>query len=287
MRIANVGGRAKLIVAEGRAIDVEVASAGRFGPSLRSVYDEWEVFGGWAAGALSDGSGTSRGVEPFDPAVAGPPSPTPRQVFAVGLNYADHAAESGFTPPEQPMIFTKYPSSLSGPVTEVTLPYGNVDWECELVAVIGRVAHRVDEAHGWDHVAGLTVGQDLSERVLQRRGPAPQYSLAKSHPGFAPTGPALVTVDELEDRDDLAIGCEVNGEPMQSARTSDMVFPVAALVSYLSQIVTLFPGDVLFTGTPPGVGMGRSPQVFLRPGDRLHSHINGIGELVQTFVAGP
>jgi 2-keto-4-pentenoate hydratase/2-oxohepta-3-ene-1,7-dioic acid hydratase in catechol pathway len=121
--------------------------------------------------------------------------------------------------------------------------------------------------------------------VLQRSGPVPQFGLAKSHPGFAPSGPVLVTADEFDDPDDLAIGCDVNGHSMQAARTSDMIFPVPALIAYLSQVVTLLPGDVIFTGTPPGVGMGRDPQVFLAPGDHLRSYIEGIGELHQQFVA--
>jgi 2-keto-4-pentenoate hydratase/2-oxohepta-3-ene-1,7-dioic acid hydratase in catechol pathway len=175
-------------------------------------------------------------------------------------------------------------SAFSGAYSSVVLPRdGNVDWECELVVVIGRESHRVEVERGWSHVAGLTVGQDISERKLQRAGPIPQFSLGKSFPGFAPQGPVLVTPDELDNRDDLAIGCDVNGEPMQKARTSDMIFPVAELLAYLSNVVTLYPGDVLFTGTPPGVGMGRKPPVFLKPGDRLRSYVEGIGEMVQEF----
>jgi 2-keto-4-pentenoate hydratase/2-oxohepta-3-ene-1,7-dioic acid hydratase in catechol pathway len=281
MRIANVGGRAKLLVGGDQAIDVAVATGGRHGPDLASVYDAWDEVRDF----LSDKGAAAGETEPFTPALAGPPSPAPRQVFAVALNYRDHAAESGFKPPEDPLFFTKYVSAFSGPVTDVVLPEGKVDWETELVAVIGRPARRIRVEEGWDHVAGVTVGQDISERALQRSGPVPQFSLAKSHQGFAPQGPALVTADELVDRDDLAIGCEVNGETMQSARTSDMIFPVPALVAYLSDIVTLLPGDVIFTGTPPGVGMGRDPQVFLRPRDRLVSRIEGIGELRQNFVS--
>jgi 2-keto-4-pentenoate hydratase/2-oxohepta-3-ene-1,7-dioic acid hydratase in catechol pathway len=285
VRIANVAGRAKLLV-EGGALDVATASGGSFGPDPLTVYDNWDAFRAWADKVKSSADAPAAPVEPFDPAACGAPSPTPRQVFAVALNYADHAAESGMTAPEAPLIFPKYVSAFSGPVSEVALPEGRVDWECELVAIIGRTARRVAVADGWSSVAGVTVGQDISERVLQRSGGAPQFGLAKSHPGFAPQGPALVTVDELPDRDDLAIGCEVNGNSMQKARTSDMVHSVPALVAFLSSVVTLYPGDVIFTGTPPGVGAGRKPPVFLGPGDRLHSWIEGVGEMDQTFVAG-
>ena len=271
MRIANVAGKLKIVEGE-KMYDVD-------GFDLSDVYERWDEF----LKATGKDHALAR-PEPFDPAQAGPPSPNPRQVFAVALNYVDHAAESGVKPPDDPLFFTKYLSAFAGANGIVSIPpEGNVDWECELVAVIGHECHRVEEDAAWSHVAGVTVGQDISERRLQRSGPIPQFSLGKSYPGFAPQGPVLVTPDELPDRDDLAIGCDVNGEPMQQARTSDMIFPVAALIAYLSRVVTLYPGDVIFTGTPPGVGMGRSPQVFLKPGDRLRSYIEGIGELVQDF----
>jgi 2-keto-4-pentenoate hydratase/2-oxohepta-3-ene-1,7-dioic acid hydratase in catechol pathway len=139
-------------------------------------------------------------------------------------------------------------------------------------------------SRAWDHVAGITVGQDLSERVSQYRGPAPQFGLAKSFPGFSPMGPALVTADELDNPDDLGLGCEVNGEEMQRSRTAEMIFSVSDLVAYLSGVVTLYPGDVIYTGTPPGVGKGRTPPRFLHPGDELHSWIEGVGDLNQRFV---
>jgi 2-keto-4-pentenoate hydratase/2-oxohepta-3-ene-1,7-dioic acid hydratase in catechol pathway len=284
MRIANVAGRAKLVVGEQTAVDVAEASGRRFGPELPGLYDDWDDFRRWADEFLADKSAADLASEPFSPSITGPPSPAPKQVFAVALNYVDHAAESGLKPPEQPLVFAKYLSAFSGPVTHVMLPEGHVDWECELVVVISRPAHGIDEADGWSYVAGLTVGQDISERVLQRSGPVPQFGLGKSHPGFAPTGPVLVSPDEFDNPDDLALGCEVNAQVMQNARTSDMIFPVATLISYLSKVVTLYPGDVIFSGTPPGVGMGRQPPVFLQPGDRLSSHIEGIGELHQTFV---
>ena len=173
MRIANVGGRAKLIVADKVAVDVSAASGDRFGPDLPGLYDRWSEFRSWADGFDAEKAAADPTAEPFTASLAGPPSPNPRQVFAVALNYVDHAAESGFKAPENPLFFTKFVSAFSGPVTEVVLPEGHVDWECELVAVISRAARRVDPADGWSYVAGITVGNDISERVLQRSGPAP------------------------------------------------------------------------------------------------------------------
>jgi 2-keto-4-pentenoate hydratase/2-oxohepta-3-ene-1,7-dioic acid hydratase in catechol pathway len=279
MRTANVNGRLKLVAGD-VACDVANASNGRFSPDPAAIYERWDDFSAWAREKEVDDLARER----FDPTHAAAPSPSPRQVFAVALNYVDHAAESGLRPPEDPLFFTKYVSAFAGAHTAVLLPPGgNVDWECELVAVIARESHRIDPERAWSNVAGVTIGQDISERNLQRSGPVPQFSLGKSYPGFAPQGPVLVTPDELPNRDDLAIGCDVNGAPMQKARTSDMIFSVAELVAYLSRVLTLYPGDVIFTGTPPGVGMGRNPQVFLKPGDRLRSYIEGIGEMVQEF----
>ncbi len=175
MRIANINGRLKLLVA-GAAVDVAAASGGRFGPDPQAAYECFAELQEWAATISQPG-------EPFSPEAAGPPVPAPRQVFAIGLNYLDHAAESGFEVPQAPVVFPKYVSSFSGPVTEVVLPEGSVDWEVEVVAVIGKTARAVPAARGWEYVAGLTVGQDLSERVLQRSGPASQFGLAKSFPG--------------------------------------------------------------------------------------------------------
>lgn len=281
MRLANVHGRATVLLSDSRGIDVAKASGGAFGPDLGSVYADWDAFRAWAATA------PTHETVPVPRESLGSPSPDPRQILAIGLNYAEHAAESGFTVPDElPPTFTKFASALTGPDTTVTLPRGGTtDWEVELVLLIGRTAHRVAEAAAWDHVAGVTVGQDLSERITQKAGPAPQFSLGKSFPGFAPVGPWLVTPDELPDRDDLALGSRVNGETVQDGRTRDLIFPVAALVARLSRIVTLHPGDLVFTGTPAGVGIGRTPPRFLAPGDRLDSWISGVGELHQHFVA--
>ena len=283
MRIANLAGRLVLVTPDGSgAVDVERASGGRFGPDPQAVYDRWAEFTAWAAAAAGLASAT-----PFAPTDLGAPAPAPRQVLAIGLNYAEHAAESGFAVPEEPTVmFTKWPSCLTGPVTEVELPDGgHTDWEVELVAVIGRRAFRIAAEGAWDHVAGLTAGQDLSERILQGAGPSPQFSLAKSLPGFGPTGPWLVTPDEFANPDDLELGCSVNGNQMQKSRTRDLIFSVPAMLAALSRRLPLLPGDVIFTGTPSGVGMGRSPQVWLAPGDELVSYIEGIGELRQRFTA--
>ena len=204
--------------------------------------------------------------------------PRPRQVFAIGLNYAEHAAEAGYPPDSMPVTFTKFPSSIVGPDAVVELPEGHVDWEVELVVVIGREAHKVDRESAWDHVAGLTIGQDLSERITQLQGSAPQFSLGKSFPGFGPTGPWLVTPDEFADTDDLAISCSLSGEGMQSSRTSMMLYDVPELLVRLSAVCPLLPGDIIFSGTPSGIGNRRTPPRFIGAGrragerDRGHRH---------------
>ncbi|WP_067432788.1 fumarylacetoacetate hydrolase family protein [Nocardioides jensenii] len=288
MRLANVDGRAVLLTSDTDGIDVADASAGKFGPDLAEIYLEWDGFRAWAEDAVArEDSADARTA--FTRAQLDSPSPAPRQIVAIGLNYSSHAAESGFEAPTGlPPTFTKFVTSLTGPDTEVTLPPGgNTDWEVELVAVIGRAATNVDEADAWDHVAGLTIGQDLSERVSQLAGPAPQFSLGKSFPGFAPVGPWLVTTDELPDRDDLPLGCAIDGETVQDGRTRDLIHSVPRLIAALSRTITLLPGDLVFTGTPAGVGAGRSPQRFLQDGEELHSWIEGLGEQRQRFVATP
>lgn len=283
MKLANVNGRAVLLTGDDRGIDVEDASEGKFGPELATIYADWDGFRSWADQAPSGDTRT------FTRDELGAPSPTPRQIVAIGLNYDAHAAESGFESPDRlPPTFTKFVSSLTGPDAQVVIPAGgNVDWEVELVVIIGRETSRIDEASAWDHVAGLTIGQDISERVSQLAGPAPQFSLGKSFPNFAPTGPWLVTPDSLEDRDDLGLGCAIDGDTVQNGRTRDLIFPVAKLVSELSHTITLYPGDIIFTGTPAGVGVGRKPQRFLQPGEELTSWVEGLGEMRQTFVPDP
>jgi 2,4-didehydro-3-deoxy-L-rhamnonate hydrolase len=285
VRIANVRGRLALHTAAG-VVDVETASAGRFGFAPELVYPRWAEFRSWADDLLAaDSSGGlgDRAAEPA-PGELGPPSPTPAQIFAVGLNYTAHAAESRLEVPAAPLVFTKFRSSLAGPAGDLELPPGSVDWEVELVVVIGAPAYRVPVEAAWDVVAGLTVGQDFSEREMQGAGSAPQFSMGKSFPGFAPTGPVLVTVDELPDRDDLSLTCQVNDEVVQSGRTRDMIFSVPELIARISAVCRLEPGDLIFTGTPDGTGFGMVPPRFLEPGDVVVSEIEGIGRLSQRCV---
>ena len=278
MRYANLAGRAVLLHGDG-AIDIERASNGRFAADPQALYADWQALREWAADAPHSAA------RPFADADLGSPAPRPTQVFAIGLNYREHAAESGMPLPDRPATFTKFPSCLTGPFAAVALPSPMVDWEVELVAVIGVRAYRVAEADGWRHVAGLTVGQDLSERVVQWASGG-QFSLGKSFPAFGPMGPCLVTPDELANPDDLELGCEVAGEVLQKSRTSDMVFSVPRLIAELSAILPLLPGDVIFTGTPAGIGAARKPPRFLQAGEELHSWIEGIGSIRNTFTNG-
>jgi 2,4-diketo-3-deoxy-L-fuconate hydrolase len=280
MHFGNLSGRLTLFT-DGGAVDVAQASGGRFSSDPQAVYDIWDEFVRWAA-TLGEVEATD-----FEPADLEAPTPAPPQVFAIGLNNREHAAESNLAVSEAfPPVFTKFRTAISGPITTVVLPPGgHVDWEVELVVVIGRRAEKVSAADAWSHVAGLTAGQDISERITQLAGSAPQFSLGKSFPGFAPIGPWVVTVDEFDDPDDIALQCSVGEETLQDGRTSDYLLGVPALIEGLSGVTPLLPGDIIFCGTPNGVGIGRDPQRFLQPGDELISRVSGVGELRQTFIS--
>ncbi|MBS1895330.1 MAG: fumarylacetoacetate hydrolase family protein [Actinobacteria bacterium] len=272
MRVASVRGRAALV--DGNLHhDVEQASGGRFGSDPTELYRRWDEFLDWAGGAGPTGG------SPLVEADLTCPVPSPRQVFALAVNYKDHAAEAAVEPPKQPLVFTKFPSSISGPFAPIELPTNRADWEVELVVVIGREGLAVAEADAWDFVAGLTVGQDISERRMQFRPPFPHLSVAKSLPGFGPIGPLVVTPDEFPDPDALALSCRVGGETMQDGTTADLIFPVARLISEISAAVRLLPGDLIFTGTPSGTGSTRDPRRYLEPGDVVESTIEGIGTM--------
>ncbi len=278
MRIANLAGRAT-IVTEAGLIDLATSSQGAFSSSVDKCVYQLDKIRTWFAHAAPAPTDHMTPDELLGDARLGPVVVSPQQIFAVGLNYRHHADEMGLVMPGEPMIFTKFASSLCGPNEEVPLPSSTTDFEAELVVVIGSKARgvSVDEAPGV--VAGYCVGQDFSERTLQMRGALPQFSLGKSYRNFAPVGPWLTTSDEVDDPNDLAIRCSVNGTQYQDSNTSDMVFSVAEVVSYLSGVVELRPGDLIFTGTPHGVGQGQRPPVFLQPGDSIVTSIERLGRL--------
>ncbi|PTW58727.1 2-keto-4-pentenoate hydratase/2-oxohepta-3-ene-1,7-dioic acid hydratase in catechol pathway [Breoghania corrubedonensis] len=206
--------------------------------------------------------------------------------LAIGLNYADHAAEAGMPIPAEPIIFSKAPSCLSGPDDDVVLPKGSqkADWEVELAVVIGKRMWQVSQADALAHVSGYAVANDVSERKWQIEGTG-QWIKGKSAPTFGPLGPWLVTADEIADPQALDMFLDLNGTRMQTGNTATMIFSVAQCLSFLSTMMVLEPGDVVVTGTPPGVGMGKKPQVFLKAGDEMRLGIEGLGEQRQKVVA--
>jgi len=276
-RLLNVSGRAALEVGDHWFDVARLAGDDSLADPMAAVARAGELHG--LNDRCRDATPDGRVVD----AVLGPPVPRPRQVFGIGVNYADHAAESGTTPPPAPLTFTKFASAIAGPTADVPLTGGMVDWEVEIVAVIGRTCSYVPLEEAWD-VAGLTLGQDISDRLVQMTGTPPQFSLGKSFPGFAPIGPALVSVDSFADPMDIALWCDVSGERMQDSRSSHLIFAIPTLVAYLSSIVTLEAGDIIFTGTPDGVGMARGR--FLAEGDVITSGADVIGGLRNVCVAG-
>jgi 2,4-diketo-3-deoxy-L-fuconate hydrolase len=207
--------------------------------------------------------------------------------ICIGLNYSDHAAESGMAVPAEPILFMKATSAICGPDDDIVIPRGSqkTDWEVELGVVIGKPAKYVSEAEALSHVAGFCVVNDLSERAFQLEGTG-QWVKGKSADTFGPIGPWLVTSDEVRDPQDLVLWLEVDGHQYQRSTTRQMIFPVARLVSYISRFMSLQPGDIISTGTPPGIGMGQRPPVYLRPGHRIRLGIDGLGEQNQRLVAG-
>jgi len=216
----------------------------------------------------------------------GPPVGVVPKFLGIGLNYRDHAEETGLPIPEVPIVFVKANSCVSGPNDPVLAPpdFRRMDYEVELAVVIGTRAKRVAKEEALGYVAGYCIGNDVSERSLQKGGPG-EWIKAKSYDSFGPLGPWLVTTDEIPDPQTLNLSLDLNGERMQTGSTATMIFSVADLVSYISTYMTLMPGDVITTGTPPGVGMARNPRVFLKPGDEMVLRVEGLGEQRSMVVA--
>jgi 2,4-diketo-3-deoxy-L-fuconate hydrolase len=283
MRIANLAGRAT-IVTDGGLVDIATASNGAFSASVDKCVGQLDTLRTWFQSAQPAVTSDTKPTELYGDARLGPIVTNPQQIFAVGLNYRHHAAEMNMTLPSEPMVFTKFVSSLCGPNDELPVRGDTTDFEAELVIVIGTKARDLSEEQALGVVAGYCVGQDFSERTLQRRGATPQYSLAKSFRNFTPVGPWLTTADEAGDPNDLGISCSVNGVQYQNSTTSDMIFRVPEIVSYLSTIVELRPGDLVFTGSPHGVGQGQTPPLFLKAGDRIVTAIERLGQLENVAV---
>ena len=214
------------------------------------------------------------------------PISDPGKIICIGKNYAKHAAEMGSEPPSIPVVFSKFNSAIAAPGSDITLPSisEKVDFEAELVVVIGKQGRFIDRSDAMSHVFGYCCGNDISARDWQKEKPGGQWLLGKTFDGFAPLGPCIVTADEIDDPNNLDITLRLNGETMQSSNTSHLIFPIDFLISHLSQFVTLQPGDLIFTGTPAGVGAGRTPPIFLRNGDQLEVEIEGIGKLYNRIV---
>ena len=276
--LANVDGRTAL-VADNNYYDLESLSGGAIGPDPLDALDSQEQLSELSASLSAKPATGSLGDVHL-----GPPVPRPPNGFAVGLNYRNHAIESGMDLPRVPLVFTKYSSCIVGPNDDVVMRSDFVDFEAELVVVIGRSGKDIAVENAWSHVAGLCVGQDISDRPAQFGAAPPQFSLGKSFDTFGPIGPLLVSPDSLPDAGSLRIECLVNDEVRQSDNTNDLIFDVPTLVSYLSEICTLQTGDLIFTGTPGGVGIAEGR--FLKHGDVIKTTIEGIGTLVNRCVRG-
>ena len=273
--LANVDGRA-VLVGDGHWYDLEVVSHGELGSDPMAALADPDRLA-----ALTAELGDREPSGQLDAVQLGPPVPRPRNVYAIGLNYQAHADEGGMEVPANPLVFAKFPSCLVGPTADVELRSDAVDYEGELVVVIGRGGKDIEPSAAWDHVVGLMVGQDVSDRAVQFAASPPHFDLGKSFDTFGPIGPVMVSLDSVE-RDHLRIATEVNGEVRQDETTDQMIFDVPTLVSYLSRVTTLATGDLIFTGTPDGIGIAQGK--VLADGDVITTRIDGIGTLTNRCV---
>ena len=275
MKLASIAGCAH-VVANGRLVDIESASGGELSS------DPMAHIG--SLGALAE-----LPIPADAPAAEGAafeaPVPRPPKVLAVGLNYGRHAQETGFDIPEEPVVFGKFPNAICGPTDSIVIPpeTEEIDWEVELVVVIGKRGAQIAAADAWSHVAGFTCGQDISDRAEQFRA-AKQFTYAKSYDTFAPIGPYVVTLDELENPEDLRVVTTIDGVAMQNSRTTDFIFSIPEVIEWLTRYLTLEVGDLIFTGTPEGVGMALDPPRYLAPGMVVGTEIEGLGSMLNTCV---
>ncbi len=279
LRFGSIGGRAHAFFGDDRqphAVDIERA--------LGLPADPMQCIGHWdeLRSRLDElANSASRQVDLTE---LDCPVPRPSQLFAVGLNYRKHAEEMNSQIPSQPLIFAKFPSSLNSPTGPVKIVGDTCDYESEVVVVIAKGGRDIPVGEAWNHIAGLCAGQDVSDRGLQYAGAPPQFSLGKSRLGFSPIGPWVGDVREHPRRDTLAIGCSVNGEIRQNTEIHDMIFSIDKVVSFLSSIVELRSGDVIYTGSPSGVGHGMKPPKYLQPGDVIETTLEGVGTIINRCV---
>jgi len=279
LRFGSIGGRAHAFFGDDRqptAVDIERA--------LGLPADPMQCIGHWdeLRSRLDDLANSA--TRQVDLTELDCPVPRPSQLFAVGLNYRKHAEEMNSQIPSQPLIFAKFPSSLNSPTGPVKIVGDTCDYESEVVVVIAKGGRDIPVGEAWNHIAGLCAGQDVSDRGLQYAGAPPQFSLGKSRLGFSPIGPWVGDVREHPRRDTLAIGCSVNGEIRQNTEIHDMIFSIDKVVSFLSSIVELRSGDVIYTGSPSGVGHGMKPPKYLQPGDVIETTLEGVGTIINRCV---
>ncbi|MFI7294824.1 fumarylacetoacetate hydrolase family protein [Streptomyces sp. NPDC050121] len=282
MKLANLAGR-PVVVRDDRALDIADASKGAIEPRLEvlsdlALHDELRALAERAADA---------DWKPFAPGDLGRVA-KPYKAIGVALNYRAHAEESNLPVPDEPSVFAKFASSVVGPYDAIVVEpqYDKVDFEAELVVVMGKEGKNISEADAWSHVAGVTAGQDISDRKEQWRKPINQFTLPKSYDTFSPIGPYLVTLDEFADPDDIEVAGWVDDLEVQRGRTSDLIFSVPELIAWLSKRVTFEPGDLIFTGTPAGCGVRRTPRLYLTEGKVLRTEVTGVGTMVNPVVGG-
>ncbi|WP_406281096.1 fumarylacetoacetate hydrolase family protein [Nocardia sp. NBC_00881] len=282
MKLANINGRPS-IVRDGLALDVAAVSKGAIEPDLHVLSD---LSRHGELRALAD-SAAEEDWQDFDFRDLGRVS-RPYKAIGVALNYRAHAEESDLPIPDEPSVFAKFASSVIGPSDTVVVPlaFDKVDYEAEVVVVMGAIGKNIREEDAWSYVAGITAGQDISDRREQWRKPLNQFTLPKSYDTFSPIGPFLVTLDEFENRNDIEVVGHVDDLEVQRGRTSDLIFSIPELIVWLSRRVTFEPGDLIFTGTPAGCGVRRTPRLYLRDGMVLRTSVSGVGSMANPIVAG-
>jgi 2-keto-4-pentenoate hydratase/2-oxohepta-3-ene-1,7-dioic acid hydratase in catechol pathway len=278
--LTDRGPRVVGVALDGRYIDLCEVDV-KLPTTMREILTAPE---GLAAAAHALATGLTKG--PFVTGRLLAPVGNPSKVFCIGLNYRDHAIETNSPIPSEPVVFSKFSQTVIGPEEAVILPKvaHEVDYEAELVGVIGKQGKNISKASAFSHVAGYTCGNDVSARDWQKGRPGGQWLLGKTPDTFAPTGPYLVTSDEV-DPHNIKIGLRLNGETLQDSSTKELIFGVDEVIAHVSQLITLYPGDLIFTGTPPGVGAARKPPIYLKAGDRMEVVIEDVGTLVNPVVA--